>query len=113
MIIAYQSVGVVFISITANLRLGLMGASFYASTAYTFIGMTFPIIAFPLPARIWAECIPLTHYMRIYIDQAVMGAAVPLSIRSCVALVLFILLPFALSWRISRVMRDDSFLGGV
>jgi ABC-2 type transport system permease protein len=113
MILAYQAVGVVFVILAANLRMALMGASFYASTAYTFIGMTFPIIAFPLPARIWAECLPLTHFMRIFIDQGIMGAPVRISIPSCAALAAFIVLPFIFSSRFKKIMSDEAYWGKI
>jgi ABC-2 type transport system permease protein len=111
MILAYQAVGVVFVTVVANLRMALMGASFYASTAYTFIGMTFPIIAFPLPARIWAECLPLTHFMRIFIDQGIMGSPVRMSVPSCAALVAFIVLPFVFGSRFKTIMSNDAYWG--
>jgi ABC-2 type transport system permease protein len=111
MILAYQAVGVVFVTLAANLRMALMGASFYASTAYTFIGMTFPVIAFPLPARIWAECLPLTHFMRIYIDQGIMGSPVRISIPSIAVLAAFIVLPLVFSPRFRKIMSQEAYWG--
>ncbi|HNX60447.1 MAG TPA: ABC transporter permease [Spirochaetota bacterium] len=48
LILAYIAVGIFFLTLVANVRFALMMSAFYASTAYTFIGMTFPIISFPV-----------------------------------------------------------------
>jgi ABC-2 type transport system permease protein len=111
-VLAYQSMGIVFITIAANVRLGLMAASFYASTAYTFIGMTFPIISFPLPAKLWAEMLPLTHFMRIYLNESITGAPHAYSFPSVIALMVFIFLPWVLSFRFKKIMTVESFWGG-
>jgi ABC-2 type transport system permease protein len=113
LILAYQAVGVLFLTIMANVRLALMMASFYASTAYTFIGMTFPIFAFPLPAKIWAEILPLTHFMRIYINQAIAGAPAHLTLSSFAALAAFMLSPFILGPRFKKLASDERYWGGL
>jgi len=111
-VLAYQATGVFFITIAANVRLGLMAASFYASTAYTFIGMTFPIISFPLPAKIWSEMLPLTHFMRIYLNETITGAPHMYSFTSVTALTAFIFLPLMLSFRFKKIMTEEKYWGG-
>ena len=113
LIIAYQAVGIFFVAVTGHLRLALMGASFYASTAYTFIGMTFPIIAFPLPAKIWAYTLPLTHFMRIFIEQTIMGVSSRSSITPILILIAFAMLPLLVYPRIHSICTQSTYWGKI
>lgn len=111
LILAYIAVGIFFLTLVANVRFALMMSAFYASTAYTFIGMTFPIISFPLPAKIWAEILPLTHFMRIYINQAITGAPAQYTIQSFAALAAFMIVPFIVGPRFKKIVTDERFWG--
>ncbi len=111
LILAYIAVGIFFLTLVANVRFALMMSAFYASTAYTFIGMTFPIISFPFPAKIWAEILPLTHFMRIYINQAITGAPAQYTIQSFAALAAFMIVPFIVGPRFKKIVTDERFWG--
>lgn len=112
MIIAYQTVGLMLVAFTANMRLGLSLASFYASTAFAFAGVTFPIISMPLPAQIWGTILPLTHYLKILVDQALRGAPAAVSLPAIEALTLFIVVVFPLAMLpMPRLMRYECFWG--
>jgi ABC-2 type transport system permease protein len=110
-ILAYLAMGLFYVTVAAHLRMALMAASFYASTAYTFIGMTFPIIAFPVPAKIWAYCLPLTHFMKIFINESIAGIPHSFSIVSFLFLCIFILLPCTVAFRFRRIMSEEKYWG--
>lgn len=112
-IVAYQCAGVLIVAVSANLRLGLMGASFYASTAFTFVGITFPMISMPLAARIWGEALPLTHYIRIIMNESLRGSSLRQSVISFGFLLAFTALPFLLNRRLYRIFTEKRFHGGV
>ncbi len=111
LILSYQAVAMLFIAISGRLLSAMLSASFYASTAFTFIGMTFPLVSMFKPAQIWAQFLPLTHYMNIYIDQALRGSPVGISARSFFILTAFLLIPFFLIPRFKTLFTDKSKWG--
>nr|WP_303649811.1 ABC transporter permease [Desulfobotulus pelophilus] len=92
MILAYQCIALFLVALCANLRLALNLAAFYASTAFAFVGVTFPAMGMPTIARIWGDLLPLTHYLRLFVDQTLRGAPVEASMDAFGCLWLFILL---------------------
>ena len=112
MILAYQAVGLFLVSVTANLRLALSFSAFYASTAFAFVGVTFPTIGMPLAARIWAGILPLYYFIRIFVDQAIRGVPPDLALSSLLALLAFVVfLPVLAFFRIGKLMRDEKYWG--
>lgn len=96
-IIAYQSVAVLVITLTANLRLALSLAGGYAVMAFTFSGITFPTMAMFGVARVLSKCFPMTYFSEIFINQAMRGAPLKYDIVPMIMLLLFILmLPISL-----------------
>lgn len=113
MIITYQMLAVLLVAVTANLRLALSLASAYSMMALTFSGLTFPLFAMPLLAKIFAYLFPFTQWVKIFISQAIRGedavhAIVPMSIY-----VLFILLSVCFLPRLKRVLREERFWGKI
>jgi len=112
MILAYQAVALLLVSITANLRLSLSFAAFYSSTAFAFVGVTFPMVGMPLPAKAWAGILPLYHYLRIFVDQTVRGMPAVLTVIPLTVLMAFILfLPIFPLYRMGRLMSDEKYWG--
>ncbi len=112
MILAYQAVGLFLVSITANLRLALSFSAFYASTAFAFVGVTFPTIGMPLAARIWAGILPLYYFIRIFVDQAMRGVPAVLDLHYMMILLVFVLfVPVFPLFRMGRLMRDEKYWG--
>jgi ABC-2 type transport system permease protein len=112
MILAYQAVALLLVSITANLRLSLSFAAFYASTAFAFVGVTFPTVGMPLPAKAWAGILPLYYYLRVFVDQAVRGTPAVLAMTPLAVLMAFILfLPIFPLFRMGRLMSEEKYWG--
>lgn len=109
LIVAYQSVAIAIVALTANMRLALSLGGGYAVMAFTFSGITFPTISMYGIAQILAKIFPLTYYGDIFITQALRGADVGYSIDCFWGLGLFTLLGL-LSWpRLSRVTRNKKY----
>ncbi len=109
LIVAYQSVAIAIVALTANMRLALSLGGGYAVMAFTFSGITFPTISMYGIAQILAKIFPLTYYGDIFITQALRGADVCYSIDCFWGLGLFTLLGL-LSWpRLSRVVRNKKY----
>jgi ABC-2 type transport system permease protein len=111
-VFAYQAIGIFIISVTANLRLALSAAAFYSSTAFAFSGVTFPIMGMPLFAKIWSSLLPLTYYIKTFVDQSMKGAPISVSLPDLCFLSFFILAGVFLScFRIKKILTDPLYWG--
>ena len=111
-VFAYQALGVLIISVTANLRMSLSIAGFYSATAFAFGGVTFPAMGMVLPAKIWSSILPLTYYIKIFVDQSMKGSPVSVSLSGLCYLSFFILGGFTLSYfRMGKILNDPIYWG--
>lgn len=113
MIVTYQLLAVLLISVTANLRLGLSLASAYAMMALTFSGLTFPQFAMPAVAKVFSYLFPFTQWVKIFISQAIRGEAVVHALIPMAIFVLFILLSVSFLPRLKRVLKEEKYWGKV
>lgn len=110
-VLAYQAMGLLFIGLTGNLLKSMLNASFYSSSAFTFTGMTYPMIAMYWPAKVWAKFLPLTHYLNIIIEQAFRSSPVSVTAKSFIPLILFLFIPFLVLPRIKKLFTDEMMWG--
>lgn len=110
-ILAYQSIAVIVITITANMRLALSLGGGYAVMAFTFSGITFPISAMYGIAQLFSCLFPLTYFSRIFINEAMLGADVHYSLNDIGALLIFMLLVLFVWRRLGRVVRNSRYWG--
>lgn len=68
-VMAYQLLGIMFVAISANLRLSFSCGAFYTALGFTFAGMTYPTLAMPVFARAYSSLLPLRPYISLLIDQ--------------------------------------------
>ena len=111
-VLAYQAIGVAISALLSNLRLSLSIGGGYSVLAFTFSGLTFPFLAMDLPVRIIGYVFPLTHYVDIFIDQAMRGAPPVYTINYLGYMSVFILLPVVLLPRLKRICTDEKYWGG-
>lgn len=109
LIVAYQMVGVVLLSLTGNTRLSLSLASAYSMMAFTFSGLTFPVIGMPLVARFFAHLFPFYYWMDLFIGQGLKNAPMVSSIAPLLGLLIFCLLGWMMTPRLKRVVLDDQY----
>jgi len=113
LIVTYQLLAVLLISVTANLRLGLSLASAYAMMALTFSGLTFPEFAMPEVAKVFSYLFPFTQWVKIFISQAIRGEAVVHVLIPMAIFVLFILLSVSFLPRLKKVLKEEKYWGKV
>lgn len=112
--LAYIGVGMMLISVTANMRLATSLASFITGPAFAFAGITFPVIAMPLAAKIWALALPLTHFTMIVTQQGLAGYPAAVSLKPLVWLAFAAVLLLSTSTlRLRSVARDPEKWGCV
>lgn len=73
---------------TKSLRTALSVTGLITAPAFAFCGMSFPLSAMPDSARIWAQSMPFTHYIRLQTEQLLMGS--PIHATATTLLVFFI-----------------------
>lgn len=112
-ILAYQAIGVVFISILANLRLALSIGAGYSVLAFTFSGLTFPAIAMGELPRLLTHLFPFTPYIDLFIDQAMRGAPVVVSLHYLLILMVFIVLPIFFLSRLKKIATNSKYSGKI
>ena len=71
LVIVYQLLAVLFLSVTSNLRLALSIGSAYAMMSLSFSGLTFPTIGMPLAARLFSYLFPNTFWIEIFMSQTI------------------------------------------
>ena len=107
LVAAYQWMGVLIISVTRGLRLGLSIAAGYSVLAFSFSGLTFPLIGMDgWVAFIGRALFPFTHYMDIFVDQSMRGAPVYCSLGNIAMLCMFIIAGMASAPLLERACTD-------
>ena len=109
LVLAYQSIGIMIITLLSNLRLGLSIGGGYSVLAFTFSGLTFPIIAMSPLIQAACRIFPFTFYTEVFIDQALRGAPIVYSIQYLGWMSLFILLPLLCVPRLKKVATDEKY----
>lgn len=110
-LLAYQSVGVLYVAITNNLRLSLSAGSFYTALGFTFAGVTYPVFAMPTLACVFANMLPIHHWLKIGLGQTLLGIPVKYQLYICLVLILFCLLPLPFMAKLKRNAADEKCWG--
>ncbi len=93
LILAAQSLGILFISLLPILRLGLSLASLFGMLAFSIAGFSFPVTDMYASLQALTNLFPLRHYFLIYADQALNGYPMWYSRYAYLGLILLIFLP--------------------
>ncbi len=68
-VLAYMAIGVLIVTLLSNLRLSLSIGGGYSVLAFTFSGLTFPMMAMYPWVQAFSKIFPFTFYTDIFIDQ--------------------------------------------
>lgn len=110
-ILSYQAISVLIVSLLANLRLSLSIGGGYSVLAFTFSGLTFPIMAMWEPMQWLSRIFPFTYYTDIFVDQMLRGTPWVYSLPDLGWMSLFIVLPMLCLGRLKRVATEEKFWG--
>jgi len=77
--------------VTLNLRDALSLCAFYTAPAFAFAGQSYPVQDMPWLARVWAEGLPLTHYLQLQTRHWMEGAPWQYGVQQLLVLALFTL----------------------
>jgi len=89
MVIASQGMAILLFVLVKDAVRVLSLAAAYTAPSFAFMGVTFPATDMALPARIWRELLPVSHYIEVQIAQASHGATAISSFPQMFNLLLF------------------------
>lgn len=110
-LLGYQALAVLIVALMANMRLALSLGGGYSVLAFTFSGLTFPVMAMWTPMRWLSRCFPFTYYTDLVIDQMLRGAPVVYSLPNLGYMSLFAVLPMLVLPRLRKVCMDPNYWG--
>ena len=112
LILAYLAAGAFLVAFTSSLRSALSACAFLTAPAFAFAGQGFPLLAMPLGARIWAESLPLTHYLQLLNNTWMAGAPLRAGLGTLAILLAFALvLGLAAHLRLARRVTQPATWG--
>lgn len=112
-ILSYQSIAVLIVSLLANLRLSLSLGGGYSVLAFTFSGLTFPVMAMHPAMQAVSRIFPFSYYTDLFVDQMLRGAPAACSLPDLCYMSLFIVLPLLCLPRLKQVCTEEKFWGRI
>lgn len=111
LIVCYEGISLLFIALTASMRLAFSLGGGYSVLAFTFSGITLPVMAMARPLQWLSQLFPYTHYTNILIDTTLRGAPTYLALDDAARMMLFWIPPLLLMPRLERICRDSRYWG--
>jgi ABC-2 type transport system permease protein len=109
LVISYQLLAILFVKLTANLRLSLSLGSAYTMMALTFSGLTFPLMSMPFIARMFSFVFPFTSWLHIFMSQTLRGEPAFETFYSFLAFIPFIVAGFLAFPGAKRKLSDPIY----
>ena len=91
------ALGALAASLTLSLRMALSMTGFITAPAFAFSGVGYPVLAMPPGAQLWANALPLTHYLQLQVRMLEMQAPLTLAVWPLAGLALGTLATLALA----------------
>lgn len=103
-VLASQALGVFFVGLLPHFRFAMSVASLWGILSLSMSGFTFPVTEMSPLLKGLSVCFPLRHYFLIYVDQALNGYPLYYSWGEVLWLMLFLLLPLTVLYRLKGVL---------
>lgn len=111
-ITACLALGAAIAVFSSSLRAALSASAFITAPAFAFAGQGFPLLAMPPVARLWAESLPLTHYLQMLNNTWLAGAPLRYNLAPLAILLAFTLGLGAAAWlRLARRVHQPATWG--
>ena len=108
MVIGSQAMALLLFMLARESARTLSLAAAYTAPSFAFMGVTFPATDMTLPARIWRELLPVSHYIEVQIAQASHGASPFFVLPQMFSLLLFSV-AFAIALFVAkRIIKSSS-----
>ncbi|MBQ3311965.1 ABC transporter permease [bacterium] len=100
-------IAIIFISINGNFRYGLSNAAFYVAMGFAFAGVTYPVMAMPLIAKIYSYSIPITYWVTVMINQSLRGVPFVYDIKNIFAMCILCGISLTFLPRVKKLALDE------
>ncbi len=110
MVFASQAFAVTVCCLITNLRLAVSICSLTGILAFSLAAFSFPVDAMYAPIGIFSYILPVRYYFLIYIDQALNGIPLYYSRYYYIALIIFLLVPLGLLWRLKKRLEAEVYI---
>lgn len=110
MVFASQAFAVTVCCLITNLRLAVSICSLTGILAFSLAAFSFPVDAMYPPIGIFSYILPVRYYFLIYIDQALNGIPLYYSRYYYIALIIFLLVPLGLLWRLKERLEAEVYI---
>lgn len=110
LVFASQAFALTICCLITNLRLAVSLCSLTGILAFSLAAFSFPVSSMYPPIGIFSYILPVRYYFLIYIDQALNGIPLYYSRTFYAALIVFLLVPLPLLWRLKRRMQEQVYL---
>lgn len=108
MVVACQSVATFTFLMTESYMSSMSLMAAYSAPGFAFMGITFPVTDMILPARIWRELLPASHYIEIQLNQANYGVSPFAATSQMESLLLFSLLLIPALLKAKKIVSDPT-----
>lgn len=99
-VLASQAIAILVSGILmGQMRMAMSVCSLWGIMGISLSGFTFPVSAMHPFLQSFCNLFPLRHYYLIYVNQALNGYDIAYVWPHCLALLIFILVPFVVMWR--------------
>lgn len=106
-ILTCLSMGAIFMSINGNLRYCLSFSAFYVAIGFALAGVTFPVMAMPLPIKIYTSIMPLNYWVQIMLDQSLRNVPYIYDLRFFIPLLCIMSVSFLALPRLKNLAKDE------
>lgn len=110
MVFASQAFAVTICCLITNLRLAVSLCSLSGILAFSIAAFSFPVDAMYPSIGIFSYILPVRYYFLIYIDQALNGIPLYYSRYYYIALIVFLLVPLTLLWRLKKRLETEVYI---
>jgi len=109
LVIAYQAMAVLLISITYNMRLSLSLGAAYTMMALSFSGLTFPAMGMPSVAKVFSLFFPYTYWLEMFISQSLKSVETYIALYNLFPMLLFVGLAILFAPRIKHIIKEEKY----
>ncbi|MEI8005036.1 MAG: ABC transporter permease [Bacteroidota bacterium] len=113
MILAYQFMAILFVSVMKNMRLALSIASAYTMLAVTYAGLTFPLFGMPAIAQVFSRIFPFSYWLELFTGQTIRGEPVANALIRMLFISVFILAGALFTPRLKYIVSTRKYWGKI
>ena len=113
MILAYQFMAILFVSVMKNMRLALSIASAYTMLAVTFAGLTFPLFGMPAIAQVFSRIFPFSYWLELFAGQTLRGEPAANALVQMLFICVFILAGALFTPRLKYIVTTRKYWGKI